>query len=233
MFSNRYIFIYSAILVIVVATALTITAVQLKPVQNENIRIEKMQNILRAVNIEADVKNAGTLYEKYINESFAVNINGDIVEGVNAFNVDLKQELKKLPEIRNLPVYICQMDTAKRYYIVPVRGKGLWGPIWGYIGLDSDCNTIVGAYFDHQGETPGLGAEIDTKEFQDNFTGKRIFDEAGEFTSIKVIKGGASPDNFHGVDAISGGTITCDGVTDMLKDGLSQYLNYFKKQQKQ
>ncbi len=231
MFTNRYIFIYSAILVVIVATALTITALQLKPMQQENIRIEKMQNILKAVNINADVEHASELFNKYITDSYIVNIKGEKIENINAFDIDLNKELKKTEVSRNLPVFECTFEDSEIYYIVPLRGKGLWGPIWGYIGLYDDFNTIYGAFFDHQGETPGLGAEIDTEKFQSQFKGKKIFNDKGEFISVKVIKGGAKPENTHGVDAISGGTITSDGVTEMLSSGLLQYIDFFKQQQ--
>ena len=117
-------------------------------------------------------------------------------------------------------------------YVTQVRGKGLWGPIWGFISFKTDMNTIFGAYFDHKGETPGLGAEIDTKKFQNQFKEKKIFDESGKFTSVKTIKGGAKPGDIHGVDAISGGTITSNGVTDMLRDCLLDYQNFFNKNRK-
>ncbi len=113
--------------------------------------------------------------------------------------------------------------------MVPVRGKGLWGPIWGYMALESDLNTISGAVFDHKGETPGLGAEINTDWFQEPFTGKTIFDESGKFVSITVVKGGADPSDPHGVDGISGGTITSKGLEEMLADCLAGYVNHFQE----
>jgi len=230
MFSNRYIFIYSTILVIVVAIAITLTSLTLKPKQLENIRIEKMQNILKAANINADKNNAKKLYEQYITECFAVNIKGEKINNINAFNIDLEKELKKNKVEQQLPVYVCTGKNSEKYYIIPIKGKGLWGPIWGYIGLCDDFNTIYGTFFDHQGETPGLGAEINTDKFQNNFKGKKIFDEKGEFTSVKVIKGGANPDDIHSVDAISGSTITSNGVSEMIKSCLSLYIEFFKNQ---
>ena len=122
---------------------------------------------------------------------------------------------------------ISEVDGKTRY-IIPLRGKGLWGPIWGFISLEDDLNSVFGAVFDHKGETPGLGAEINKPFFQDPFSGKTIF-EGDNFTSITVIKGGAAEGDMHGVDAISGGTITSDGVSDMVKERLSMYLPYFNK----
>ena len=122
---------------------------------------------------------------------------------------------------------------SETIYIIPLLGKGLWGPVWGNIALKSDFTLVEGVTFGHKSETPGLGAEIDTKEFQKQFIGKRIFNKSGEFTSINVVKGGIDllPQNLkiHGVDAISGGTITSNAVADMLNNNLSSYVPYFKK----
>ncbi len=232
MFSNRYTLIYSAILVIVVAVALTIVAVKLKPAQTNNIRVEKMQNILKSVNMESDTKNAEKLYNKYITESFVITSTGELKTDIKAFDVDLNLELKKKNEQRNLPVFVYTSDEGNRNYIIPVRGKGLWGPIWGYISFNNDFNTISGTMFDHKGETPGLGAEISTTVFQEQFIGKTIFDEQMNFVSVKVVKGGATPDDKHGVDAVSGGTITSQGLEKMIFDGLSPYITYFNQQMK-
>ena len=125
------------------------------------------------------------------------------------------------------PLFVFEKE-GNTYYVIPVRGKGLWGPIWGYLALQGDMNTVYGASFGHKGETPGLGAEIETEIFQQQFVGKKILDESGRFVSVKVIKGGAAPDDVHGVDAVSGGTITSNGVTEMLSRTVSSYIPYFK-----
>ncbi|HRS54538.1 MAG TPA: NADH:ubiquinone reductase (Na(+)-transporting) subunit C [Bacteroidales bacterium] len=227
-FNNRYIFTYAIIMVIIVATTLTMVALKLQPIHKNNVRIEKMQNILKAININSTPKNALKLYDQYIKETLVVNINGDTIKNIDGFNIDLQEEFKKTPNTRNLPIYIGIINSEK-YFIIPVVGKGLWGPIWGYIGFYDDLNTIYGAFFDHQGETPGLGAEISTDIFQQHFKGKKIFNDEGKFVSVKLIKGGANPDNLHEVDAITGGTITSNGVTDMLYNTLNQYINFIKK----
>jgi len=219
-------------MVIIVAVALTFVAVLLKPAQLNNIRVEKMQNILKSVHIESTPKNAEELYKKFISESFVISTKGVLKNDIKAFDVDLYLEMKKKPEERNLPVFVCTKDDASRYFIIPVRGKGLWGPIWGYVSLKDDLNTIEGTMFDHKGETPGLGAEINTSVFQDQFIGKTIFDEKDNFVSVNVIKGGAKPDDIHCVDAISGGTITSKGLEDMIREGINPYVAYFKEQMK-
>jgi len=228
MHSNKYIVIYSTVMVILVAVSLTFVAVGLKPRQEDNIRIEKMQNILKSVHIPATVKDAMDTYNKYITKTLTINNKGAEIAGVDAFGVDLSIELKKPLEQQQLPVFIATLDDGKKYTIVPVRGKGLWGPIWGYVAFKDDFNTIYGAVFDHKGETPGLGAEIDTRLFQEPFDGKQIFDANGKFVSIGVLKGGALPDDIHNVDGISGGTITSKGLEYMLKDCLINYESYFK-----
>ncbi len=224
--SNTYTFMYAAIMVIIVAALLTFVALKLKPLQKRNVEIEKKQNILKSVNIIATQDNAEELYAKYVTESFAVNTKGEKIEGVDAFNIDLSKELIKEDSKKELPVYVCSKD-GERIMVFPLSGKGLWGPVWGYISLRGDMNTIYGAIFDHKGETPGLGAEIVSTKFQKPFEGKKIFDESGKLVSIKVIKGGAG-DNTHGVDAVSGGTITSKAVEDMIKDCLATYEVFLK-----
>jgi len=219
-------------MVIIVAVALTFVAVLLKPAQINNIRVEKMQNILTSVNIESTPQTAEELYNKFISESFVISTKGLVKKEIEAFDVDLYLEMKKKTEERNLPVFVCTKDDGSRYFIIPVRGKGLWGPLWGYVSLKDDFNTIEGTMFDHKGETPGLGAEINTSAFQGQFIGKTIFDEKENFVSVNVIKGGAKPDDMHGVDAISGGTITSQGLEAMIRDGMNPYVAYFKEQMK-
>ena len=236
-FSNTYIFVFSLIMVTMVAVLLSFVSMQLKPRQEMNVQVEKKQDVLSSVGEGEGVDQAASKntyideeFSKYITDSYVVDYEGNRVEA-DAFQVmlDLPEEIKKAPEVRDYPVFVYTGDNGTRKYVVPVRGKGLWGPIWGYIALASDLNTISGAVFDHQGETPGLGAEINTTHFESQFTGKTIFNDKGEFVSIEVVKGGADPSNPHEVDAISGGTITSKGLQAMLHDCLIGYVAYFKK----
>ena len=236
-FSNTYIFVFSLIMVTIVAVLLSFVATQLKPRQQMNMEIERKQDILRSVGQaqmvgDADDKNSYIEEEfgKYITNSYVVNFQGEVVDA-DAFEItlDLEQEVKNDQEERRYPIFVYS-ENGNEKYVVPVRGKGLWGPIWGYVAFETDMNTISGAVFDHQGETPGLGAEINTDWFQEPFTGKTIFNENGEFVSIEVVKGGADPQDPHGVDAITGGTITSKGLEDMLIDCLAGYVNHFKNQ---
>ena len=243
MFSNRYIFIYSSVMVIIVAVLLSSTAMLLQPRQQENITIANIQGILAAVNIEATSDNAEELYQQYIKTELAIDQdgqvtsvyrNGKLEEGeVRPFDIDLKKELynKKMGKPFLSPLFVAEIE-GNTLYIVPLRGAGLWGPLYGNIAFGPDFNEIVGANFSHDKETPGLGAEISLKEFSNQFIGKMIFDDAGQFNSVVVVKGGPSTltpaMQIHGVDAISGGTITCTGVNDMLENCLENYNSYIQ-----
>lgn len=188
-FSNRYILIYSAVLVAIVALVLTVVSVSLKPLQTHNQQVEQMQMVLKAAGIESSSDEAEALYGKHIVEAHTA-------EG--------------------LPYY-----TFSDGVILPLKGNGLWGPIWGYLALDSDW-VIVGAVFDHKGETPGLGGEISTDKFAKRFIGKHILDEQGRILP-PVLQKHADPKDLHHVDAISGGTMTSNGVTAMLANDIIQY----------
>ncbi len=226
-FSNTYIFIFSAVMVVIVALLLSTAAIQLKPYQDKNIEVEKKQNILASIRIKSRPADAVEPYAKYVTTSFVINNKGEKVEGVDAFAVDIKNELSKPAEQRQLPVYVGSLDNGLQAFVMPVRGKGLWGPIWGYISLKPDMNTVYGVVFDHQGETPGLGAEIAAEFFQTPFIDKQIFKDSTEFVSIKVLKGGAPEGDLHGVDAISGGTITSKALEAMLDTCLVQYKTFY------
>ena len=208
---NSYIFIYSVILVVVVAGVLSLVAVLLQPKQAKNLEIEQKKNILSALKIVVETKDVEATYAKMINE-IAVDESGNIVNDADA-----------------LKLYVAQTYNGKKY-VFPLSGKGLWGPIWGYISLNEDLNTVYGAYFDHKSETSGLGAEIATEHFQSQFSGKKIFDASNKFVSVKTNKRGASNDNE--VNAISGATITSTSVNEMLESCLKKYLPYIEKSRK-
>jgi Na+-transporting NADH:ubiquinone oxidoreductase subunit C len=227
-FSNRYIFIFSAVMVIAVATLLSLAATLLQPRQQKNLEIEKKKSMLESIGIPSTHETTESLYGKYIKESFVLNSMGEVVPGIDAFNVVLNIEQKKPPEQQYLPVFNAIPEDGEKVIILPVEGKGLWGPIYGYVSLKSDMNTIYGVTFDHKGETPGLGAEINTTGFESMFIGKTLYD-ADKFVSIGVLKGGAKKNDPHNVDAISGGTITSKGLEKMLKDCIVKYNDYLLK----
>ncbi|WP_292891384.1 NADH:ubiquinone reductase (Na(+)-transporting) subunit C [Nonlabens sp.] len=227
--SNAYTFLFVILLIAIVASALALTATSLQPAQAENVTNEKMQNILGTVGIEVARDSAQIPFDKYIVERIALDSKGQERSDVDAFSVDLKKELKKDVEEQSFPLYVADIDGAK-YYIVPLRGKGLWDAIWGYVALKDDVNTIKGAVFDHKGETPGLGAEITQMWFKKSFDNEKILDSSGNFVGVDVQKGYQGGDNKadNAVDAISGATITGDGVTKMITERLQNYLPYFQ-----
>ena len=200
---NTYTFLYSVVLVVVVAALLSIVSLSLQPRQNENRQNEKRQNILSAIHISSTAANSAELFDKYIKEQFIINSKGDRIEG-KAFDVNIEKQ-----------------------YILPIYGAGLWGPIWGYISLDDNKDTVYGTFFDHQGETPGLGAEITTPEFNKEFRNKQIF-SGNQLVGILVVKGG-NASGANEVDAISGGTITSKGVETMIKNYLTYYEPFLKQ----
>lgn len=230
--SNKATFLFSSVMVVVVAVMLSVTSISLAPFQTKNSRIEKMKNILSSVSIITETAQTEQQFKQYIRQQIVLNNKGEEVSGkTKAFDIDLKKELDKAKTAQKneqlFPLFICNKD-GKSFYIIPVRGKGLWGPIWGYISLENDMNTVYGVSFGHKSETPGLGAEIETEEFQKQFIGKKIFDESGNFVSVNTIKGGANAEDLHGVDAVSGATITSNGINEMFHRTLSNYIPYFK-----
>ncbi len=224
--SNAYTFIFAIIMVVIVAAVLAFTATTLKPLQAENVKNEKMQNILSTIGIEVDRHHATDKFNEYIKQQLTLKSDESVNKNVDAFKVNLQKEIKKEKDNQSFPIYIAEKE-GKTFYIVPLYGSGLWDAIWGYVALESDKNTIFGASFDHKGETPGLGAEINQSWFEDQYKGKTIR-EGDEFVSVKAIKGGAPVGDMHDVDGISGGTITSDGVTKMVDERLKNYLPYFK-----
>lgn len=210
--SNTYIVVYSVVMVVIVAVLLSVTALSLQQRQNDNRLNEKKQSILSS--LSASDRN----FDEYI-DAYAVDASGQRVQVADIFA--LTEDLKGAFETGTYPVF----EASDGRVVVPVTGNGLWGPIWGYVALESDMSTIAGVVFDHSGETPGLGAEIATAKHQAQYVGKTIF-EGDEFTSVRLRKGGAV-DAAHEVDAISGGTKTSDGVTAMLRNSLQNYIPFF------
>ena len=226
-----------------VALILAFLSTGLKDIHQKNEAIYNKKAILGAI-----AENAGldmsTISDEKVLEIFETGIEQLVVDakgnqltaedvealgyvGGKAENVDMAKEIKKPESDRVFPVYIYD-NGGDKTYIFTVRGKGLWDEIWGNIAIQNDLNTIVGVAFDHKGETPGLGAEIkDNPEFYTQFSGKKIFNETGEYVSVDVVKGGAK-DPIHEVDGISGATITADGVADMMYSGLNLYRPYLE-----
>ncbi|MCH5237521.1 MAG: NADH:ubiquinone reductase (Na(+)-transporting) subunit C [Muribaculaceae bacterium] len=229
--SNVYTVIYSIVLVAVVGVVLSVVYQALRPSQLENIANDTKRQILASARLTPEQgQDISSLFDRHIVSSYIVNSQGQqIDQSTDPFDVNVSLEVKKPADKRLLPVFECTTDNGLKY-IVPVYGAGLWGPIWGYISFDDNGDTIYGAYFAHQGETPGLGAEIEKPAFSSQFDGKDIFSN-GQFTSVAVVKLGKEPNDRAWVHAVSGGTITSQGVQKMLFDSLEPYTAFFEKLQ--
>ena len=238
---DRYIFFYITVLTVIVAILLSAAALVLQPYQQANINNEKMMNILQAADVNVEGANVQELFNKDCVKMMLVNAKGDVVEECTkdftkfkAFTMNVKDEIYKRDNGQDFVLPIIVINNGKEdVNVIQLQGAGLWGPIWGYIGMSSDFQNVVGVVFDHKSETPGLGAEITTEKFRSQFQGKTIF-SGGEFVSIDVVKGGvanlAADLQKHSVDAISGGTITSQGVNKMIENVLGSYLPYIEKQ---
>jgi Na+-transporting NADH:ubiquinone oxidoreductase subunit C len=236
--SNAYTIAFATIMVVIVGGVLAFLSLSLKPMQEANGKVKKIMEILKALLSDQEYKsisraNASAEYDKYIKEEVVLNEEGKVLnEGKDAaFNVDIKKEYKDktLPvSKRQFPMFIAEKQ-GKKLYIIPIIGKGLWGPIWGNVCISEDKRSISGASFGHQGETPGLGAEISQGFFIDRWTkgDEKISDENGEFQKFEVVKDGSGP-NPTKIDGISGGTITSKGVEEMVNRCLVPYTVYFK-----
>ena len=226
--SNLYTFSFAILMVLVIGIGLAVTSESLQPMKKKNKADKKMIDILSAIGVDATRTNANEKYAEYIYDETIIDYQGYIIKG-NAFDIDVLFQYRdknlKL-EDKKYPMFKARKDNNE-YVIVPMVGSGLWGPVWGFVALENDYKTIFGAVFDHKTETPGLGAEINTDFFEVPFKGKHIINTKGEFVSIEVKKGGAEEGNVHQVDGITGGTITSDGVADMLYNTLTIYNNYF------
>ncbi|MFT5077953.1 MAG: Na+-transporting NADH:ubiquinone oxidoreductase subunit C [Planctomycetota bacterium] len=239
--SNRYTILFSIIMVVVVGGLLSFFATSLKPLITVNMEAEKQQNILYAMNVN-DNEGAGDVtfiptdkvgekFNTYVTKQIVIE-GEKVTENDQAYLIDIKKEgtkAKKEGYLRKLPLMIGEKD-GKEIYVVPVRGKGLWDAIWGFVAMDKSM-TIQGVYFDHKGETPGLGAEIKQRYFMDDFTGESFLN-GNSFEGIKVAKGNNDPLNNdktdYEVDALAGATITGDGVAAMLKKDIKMYVPYFQ-----
>jgi len=255
--STGYTFGFAIVMVAVVGTALAFTAMSLKDKQAANAADKKMMDILGAIGVDATRANASELFAEYVTERIAIDLNGkeldrrsgalDVKDKEDPFGIDVQKDYRgsvkaaakaNKDDIAGLksslsdeelrfPLFRCTTPDQQDVFVVPVVGSGLWGPIWGYVALKSDMQTIYGAKFDHKTETPGLGAEIKEDMFTEKWPGKQL--NAGGPVVFEVVKGG-SPTSSYQVDGITGGTITSKGVGEMVNRTMSIYASYFKSQ---
>ena len=215
--SNSYTIIYASVMVIIVAFLLAFVSSSLKERQDKNVELDKMKQILTSLNI-TDVEDAEKTYNQYIKSDLIIDLNGNTISENGGFDLGAEDD--------RLAVFVCDVNGATKY-ILPLYGKGMWDAIGGYLCLNDDKQTIYGAFFSHKGETPGLGAEITTPKFQNQYQQKQIF-EGNQLVGIRVVKGGGAS-GAHQVDAISGGTITSQGVEAMIKNYLTNYEPFLKQ----
>jgi Na+-transporting NADH:ubiquinone oxidoreductase subunit C len=230
--SNLYIILYSAAITVVCGGLLAFASISLKDEQDANIALEQKKNILSSVMVLEEGADIESMYAKSV-KSFVIDYEGNVKAGIKAPEVVVASEYKKAPKDRLLPVYEFRSasdSTKVEYAVMPVYGYGLWNNIWGFVAVKSDFNSIQGVKFQHAGETPGLGARIETDEFQERFRGKTIF-EGGQLRSVTIQKGEGNDysNDPHKVDGMSSATLTGKGVNNMLKDYLVCYENYLKK----
>lgn len=208
-FTNRYMLLYSLGLAAVVALLLTVVATGLKERQQNNIRNEKMQQLLATIGIDVPRDGVQPIYNQYFKEELNVAQDGQ----------------------EPLTLYLYEKE-GQSGYVIPTTGNGLWGKVYANVALADDLNTITGITFSHDSETPGLGAEITSDAFCNQFIGKQILDNSGNVVSVAVVKH-ADPSDPHQVDAISGGTMTSNGISAMLLDELKRYQDYISSQRKE
>ena len=239
---NSYTLLFAIGMTIVVGTLLAAIDSSLRERIDTNKILEKQQNILYAIGINDNEGSsvrfiskdqAPIEFDKYVVNQIYIQ-GSKIIEDDEAYLIEVKKEktlAKDASYDRRLPLFIAEKDD-KKYYVAPIRGNGLWNAIWGYVAMDEDM-IIQGAYFDHQAETPGLGANINQRFFMDDFIGENLLDSNGNFKGITVSKKNLDPRNEikddNEVDAIAGATITGDGVSAMIKSDLGLYVPYFKK----
>jgi Na+-transporting NADH:ubiquinone oxidoreductase subunit C len=230
--SNLYIILYAAGLTVICGGLLAFAAQGLKEPQERNIAQERRENILSTVLTLKDGDNVNAIYDTRVN-AFVVDYNGNVKEGMKPADVNLAVEYKKPPRERLLPVYEFKSESNPEKIesvVFPLFGFGLWDSIWGFVALENDMNTIRGVKFQHKGETPGLGARINTDDIQSRYKGKKVF-EGDALVSVTMMKGEGNDysDDPHRVDGMSGATLTGNGVNRMLKDYLSSYMKYIQK----
>lgn len=237
--SNTYIIAFSAILTVILGGLLSLAAIGLRPMQDQQVALDTQKKILGAVMNLQPTDDVPAIYNQRI-KSLVVDINGEEVKEIEgkpviAESINIGQQYKLPPEQRLYPVYMfMNKDNPDQVeaYILPVYGNGLWDKIWGYIALKNDLETLQGAVFDHAAETPGLGARITDIEVQQRFKDKKIVNEVGEIVGVEMMKGEAGDPSIYNenqVDGLSGATMTAKGVNQMLYNYLTYYQAYLKK----
>ncbi len=237
---NTYTVVFAIVMVIIVGSILAFLASGLSEKIKENERFEKQQNILYAMGVNEN-EDEGSVnfiptdrveeaFSKYITQQWIIE-GEEMTQDEEAYLIDLKKQITaaKNGNTPKLPVFIGEKE-GKKFYIIPMYGKGLWDAIWGFIALNEEM-VVQGVYFDHKAETPGLGANIKQRYFMDDFEGESILD-GNRYAGIKVAKGNNDPVNQikddNEVDALAGATITGNGVSAMIRESVNLYKDYLE-----
>ena len=223
--SNIYTIVYASVMVIVVAFCLACVSELLRPRQEANVANDKRSQILAALNIR-NVENVQEEYGRVLLRDMIIDINGNVLQENGGVDVESKQILAKDDAAKRLPVYVCKVESDT-LYVLPLFGRGLWGELWGYLALKDDFRTVYGMFMSHASETAGLGARITEEQFQNKFIGKQTFGD-GDFSTVLlgVKKKVEAPGSE--VDAITGATLTSNGVDEMFKTSLAPYRKFFE-----
>jgi Na+-transporting NADH:ubiquinone oxidoreductase subunit C len=240
--SNRYIWIFSIVMTLVLGSLLSFVSGLLKPIQDAEVALEQKKFILSAAmgnnNIKGKIKANGkewvnVTYDSLV-KSFVINVKGEIQDSITVEQISIAKEYKKDKEDRLLPVYTITSGDKIESYVFPVAGFGLWDRIWGFVALESDLSTVQGVVFDHVGETPGLGARITSDKIQSRYIGKSIYDKSGELIGVNMQKGEGVEytDKPHKVDGMSGATLTAVGLNTMYVEYFELYNNFIQQELK-
>lgn len=219
--SNVYTICYAAVMVVIVAFLLAFVSSALKPAQDANVAIDKKKQILASLNVRGIAKSdVEAKFDELIQETYVLTPDGQQIEGADAFEVETKEIGEKYP------VYLAKTAEGEDAYVLPLKGRGLWGGLWGYVAVTLDCEKVLGAYFDHESETAGLGALIKEEKFQSQFIGRPVM--ADGKVALTVVKKGASEAETQ-VDGVTGATLTSKGVGEMVQTGIQQYVDAISK----
>ncbi|MBP5770891.1 MAG: FMN-binding protein [Bacteroidaceae bacterium] len=218
---NVYTICYAAVMVVLVAFLLAFVSSALKPAQDANVAIDKKKQILASLNVRGIAKSeVEAKFDELIQETYVLTPDGQEIEGANAFDVETKDIGEKYP------IYLAKTAAGDEAYVLPLKGRGLWGGLWGYVALTLDCEKVLGAYFDHESETAGLGALIKEEKFQSQFIGRPVMTDGK--VALTVVKKGASEAETQ-VDGVTGATLTSKGVGEMVQNGIQQYIDAISK----
>jgi len=227
--SNVYTIVYASVMVIIAAFLLAFVASVLKSPQEANVANDKRGQILSSLNIR-NVNDVTDEYNKVILHDLILNANGQVIKEDGGFEVESKDITAKNPADKKLPLYVAKVNNDT-IYVVPLYGRGLWGGISGYLALKKDFDTVFGSYFTHESETAGLGARIVEEEFQEKFIGKKAFSDS-TFQKVALVLSKKIENPEHEVDAITGATLTSNGVSEMFQTSLLPYQKFFSANHK-